>query len=138
MSAWIAVASADHVAQGRQGGFMQVCHGKQGPLLRIEPGNTVIYYSPSTRLGGGERLQAFTAVGVVRDVDPYPFAMGGGFAPFRRDVDWFVARQTPIRPLLERLDLTRGKSGWGSVFRYGVVRITDADRDVILDAMGAN
>jgi len=138
MSAWIAVASADHVAQGRQGGFMQVCHGKQGPLLRIKSGNTVIYYSPSTRLRGGERLQAFTAVGVVRDVAPYPFDTGGGFVPFRRDVDWFVARQTPIRPLLERLDLTRGKSAWGGVFRYGVVCISDADRDVILDAMGAN
>jgi hypothetical protein len=138
MSAWVAVASADHVARGRQGGFMQVNHGKSGPLSRVKPRDTVFYYSPSTQMGGGEKLQAFTAVGVVRDEEPYTFDMGNGFIPTRRNVDWFVARQTPIRPLLERLELTKGKSGWGSVFRFGVVKISDADRDVILEAMGAN
>ena len=138
MSAWIAVASADHVALGRKRGFMQVCHGKLGPLARIKPADTVIYYSPTTRMAGGERLQAFTAVGVVRNGDPYPHDMGNGFVPFRRDVDWFVAHQTPIRPLLARLDLTRGKSRWGAVFRYGIVKISDSDRDAILEAMAAN
>jgi hypothetical protein len=138
MSAWIAVASADHVAEGRKGGFMQVCHGKQAPLARIKPGDTVLYYSPSTRMGGGERLQAFTAVGVVRPGEPYLHDMGNGFAPFRRDVDWFVARQVPIRPLLDDLELTQGKTGWGSVFRYGIVRISEGDRDLILGAMGAD
>ena len=34
---WIAVASADHVARGVAGGFMQVCHGKRAPLARIRP-----------------------------------------------------------------------------------------------------
>lgn len=138
MSAWIAVASADHVARGRQGGFMQVSHGKKAPLTRIKPGDTVLYYSPTTERDGGKPLQAFTAVGVVREGDPYPFDMGGCFIPFRRNVDWFVARQTPIRPLLDQLELTRGKTGWGGVFRFGMVRISDSDRDIILEAMGAN
>lgn len=138
MSAWIAVASADHVARGRQGGFMQVCHGKTGPLSRVKPQDTVFYYSPSTEMNGGEKLQAFTAVGVVRNEEPYLFDMGNGFMPTRRNVDWFVARQTPIRSLLDQLELTRGKPGWGSVFRFGVVKISDADRDIILEAMGAN
>ena len=42
--AWIAVASAEHVRLGRAQGFMQVCHGKGGPLRRTAPGDTVIYY----------------------------------------------------------------------------------------------
>ena len=29
---WIAVASAEHVRRGNQGGFMQVNHGKAAPL----------------------------------------------------------------------------------------------------------
>lgn len=138
MSAWIAVASADHVAMGRHGGFMQVSHGKRQPLSRIRPGDCVFYYSPATRMTGGERLQAFTAVGVVREGEPYPFDMGSGFVPFRRNVDWFMARSTPIHSLLDRLELTRGKPGWDGVFRFGVVKISDSDRDILLEAMGAN
>ena len=48
---WLAVASAEHVRRGRQGGFMQVNHGKAAPLRRIKPGDFVVYYSPSTVIG---------------------------------------------------------------------------------------
>ena len=34
---WLAVASAEHVRRGRAEGFMQVSHGKLGPLRRILP-----------------------------------------------------------------------------------------------------
>src|SRR5437879_3630028 len=64
---WIAVASAEHVRRGRGEGFMQVCHGKAAPLRRVKPGSRVVYYSPTEAFGGKERLQAFTALGVVRD-----------------------------------------------------------------------
>jgi hypothetical protein len=135
MTSWIGVASADHVMRGRTGGFMQVCHGKSGPLSRIRPGDDIIYYSPSTEMGGGERVQSFTAAGRVVDRDSYRFDMGNGFAPTRRDVDWFDTKPTPIQPLLDRLEFTRGKKNWGYVFRFGVVKISDADRDTILAAM---
>jgi hypothetical protein len=32
---WIAVASANHATRGREDGFMQICHGKGGPLRRL-------------------------------------------------------------------------------------------------------
>ena len=135
MSAWIGVASADHVARGRAGGFMQVSHGKKAPLARIQPGDTVIYYSPTTELGGGEKLQSFTAAGIVRPGEPYVGDMDG-FTPFRRDVDWLETQHAPIGPLLDRLELTRGKTNWGYGFHFGLVRISDQDRDVVLAAMG--
>lgn len=137
MTAWIAIASGDHVARGRAGGFMQVCHGKSGPLSRIKPDDTVIYYSPSTEMRGGQKLQGFTAAGLVVDKPTYVFDMGGGFVPTRRDVSWHDTRFAPIAPLLEQLDFTRGKSNWGYVFRFGVVKISDRDRDVILAAMNS-
>lgn len=137
MTAWIGVASAAHVERGRDGGFMQVCHGKSGPLSRIRPGDDIIYYSPSTEMAGGERVQSFTAAGRVVERDPYRFDMGGGFVPTRRDVDWLPTRIAPIQPLLQRLDFTRGRQNWGYVFRFGVLKISDADRHVILGAMGA-
>jgi hypothetical protein len=135
MTAWIGVASAEHVKLGQEGGFMQVCHGKYAPIARIKPGDCVIYYSPSTARGGGERVQGFTAAGTVRPGEAYLFDMGGGFTPYRRDIEWYDTSITPIGPLLDRLELTRGKTNWGYGFRFGVVKISDRDRDVILEAM---
>jgi hypothetical protein len=67
---WIAVASAEHVRLGRAAGFMQVCHGKAAPLRRVQPGSRIVYYSPSEQFGGKDRLQAFTALGVVSNGAP--------------------------------------------------------------------
>jgi hypothetical protein len=134
---WIAVASAEHVGRGRAGGFMQVNHGKAAPLKRIVPGSRVAYYSPTSTFGGKDKLQAFTAIGVVQPGEPYQGDMGGGFLPFRRDVTWLNAHPAPIQPLLERLELSAGVKNWGQKFRFGLFSVTDHDMDVIAGAMGA-
>lgn len=136
-AAWLAVAAAEHVRRGRAGGFMQVCHGKGEPLRRIRPGDDVVYYSPTVSFGGGDRMQAFTAIGVVAPGDPYRFDMGDGFVPFRRDVAWRAAREAPIQPLLDRLDLSAGRRNWGYQLRYGLVAISAHDLALIAAAMGA-
>ncbi len=136
-AAWLAVAAAEHVRRGRAGGFMQVCHGKGAPLRRIRPGDDVVYYSPTVTFGGGDRLQAFTAIGAVAPGDPYRVDMGGGFVPFRRDVVWRAAEEAPIQPLLDRLDLSAGRRNWGYQLRYGLVAITAHDLALIAAAMGA-
>ena len=134
---WVAVASAEHVAIGRAQGFMQVGHGKGAPLKRLHAGDRIAYYSPVRVLGGKAACQAFTAVGVVRDERVYQGDMGGGFLPFRKDVDWFDAREAAIRPLLESLSFTSGKSNWGYAFRFGLLKVTEADMDLIVRAMRA-
>lgn len=134
---WVAVASAEHVRLGRSQGFMQVCHGKAAPLRRVRPGDRVVYYSPSTAFGGKDRLQAFTALGVVRPGEPYEHDMGGGFVPFRRDVDWFDAAQAPIKPLPDRLSFSAGMRNWGYPLRFGLLAISAVDMDLIAAAMGA-
>lgn len=134
---WIAVACEEHVARGRAQGFMQVCHGKGGPLRRVKPGDTVIYYSPTQRMGEGPPLQAFTAIGVVQEGVPYEHDMGGGFVPWRRDVRYAEAQPASIRPLLDRLSFTQGERQWGARFRYGLLAVTDADARLIADAMHA-
>jgi hypothetical protein len=134
---WIAVASAEHVGRGRAGGFMQVNHGKAAPLKRIVPGSRVAYYSPTSTFGGKDKLQAFTAIGVVQPAEPYQGDMGGGFLPFRRDVTWLNAHPAPIQPLLERLEFSAGVNNWGQKFRFGLFSVTDHDMDVIAGAMGA-
>lgn len=134
---WLAVACADHVRRGRAGGFMQVCHGKAGPLKRTKAGDRVAYYSPSTAFGGGDRLQAFTAIGRIAESAPYPFDMGGGFRPWRRDVQWLPASEAPIRPLLAALRFSSSDRNWGYRLRFGLIEIDEADMDVIAQAMQA-
>lgn len=134
---WIAVASAEHVRRGRAEGFMQVCHGKAAPLRRIKPGDQVVYYSPTITFGGKDRLQAFTAIGIVRGGDPYCFDMGGGFRPYRRKVAWAKAEESPIRPLLDALDFTAGNPNWGFRLRSGLFPISEHDFRLIETAMQA-
>jgi hypothetical protein len=135
--AWIVVASAEHVTLGRTAGFVQACHGKAPPLRRIRPGDHVVCYSPTTAFRGKDRLQAFTAIGVARDGDPYRSDMGGGFHPFRRDVAWAEAREAPIAPLLDRLEFSRGRANWGYQLRFGLLAISQPDCRLIADAMQA-
>jgi hypothetical protein len=138
---WVAVASAEHVAIGRAGGFMQVGHGKGAPLKRLHAGDRVAYYSSVRVFGEKVICQAFTAVGVVRDEVVYQgemkMANGEDFKPFRKDVNWFDAQETSIRPLLNQLSFTAGKTSWGYAFRFGLLKVTVADMDLIEAAMKA-
>jgi hypothetical protein len=134
-ASWVAVASAEHVRIGREHGFMQVCHGKAAPLRRIAAGDRVVTYSPSAAFRGQDKLQSFTALGVVTPREPYQVDLRDGWRPFRRDVTWLDALETPIRPLLDRLAFSAGKRNWGYVLRFGLFEIVSADMDVIASAM---
>lgn len=134
---WIAVACAEHVRRGLEGGFMQVNHGKAGPLRRMQPGDGIVYYSPSERIGEPDGLQSFTAIGFIREGEPYRGVMAGGFEPFRRDVAWSVAERAPIRPLLPSLLFAGDGQNWGYRLRLGVLAIDEADFRVIAAAMHA-
>lgn len=135
---WVAVASADHVRIGRARGFMQVCHGKRGPLARVMPGDGVVYYSPTRVMGVADRLQSLTAIGTVRSGEPYQVETAPGFRPFRREVEWREAQETPIAPLLPRLEFSADRRNWGYQLRFGLFEITRGDFDLIAVAMGAS
>jgi hypothetical protein len=134
---WIAVASADHARRGKENSMMQVCHGKGGPLRRMQAGDGVVYYSPTVAFRGKDRLQAFTSIGRAKGDQIYQADMGEGFRPFRRDVEYVEANEAPIQPLLDRLEFTRGKKNWGYAFRFGLVEISQADFSTIAAAMKA-
>ena len=136
---WVAVASAEHVALGRRLGFMQVGHGKKAPLERLHAGDRIAYYSPVRVFGAREPCQAFTALGTVRDDRVYQGDMADqgqpDFKPYRKDVAWLEAREAPIRPLLEALSFTRGRTNWGYALRFGLLEVTAADMAVIMRSM---
>jgi len=138
---WIGVVSKDHAARGVAGGFTQLNHGKAGPLERMRAGDGFAFYSPRLSYPDGAPLQAFTAVGRIRDGIVYqagqaPDAMADGFAPFRLGVDYFPAHDAPIKPLLGALTFIRSKAHWGAAFRFGYLRVPEEDFARISAAMG--
>lgn len=135
---WVAVACLEHALRGcavPEQGFMQVCHGKRSPLQRLAPGDRVVYYAPTRTMGGQDKVQAFVSAGLVLPGIPYPFDMGGGFVPYRRDVAYVPVQHAPIVPLLDALDFVEDRQRWGYKFRFGLFEVGDADLRRIAAAM---
>ena len=140
-SNWIAVASAEHARRGRDEavpGFMQVGHGKLAPLKRVHPGDRVVYYAPTEVYGVADRFQQFVSIGVVLPGEPEAVDMGGGFVPYRRPVRYIGARETPILPLLDRLEFVEDRRRWGGKLRFGLLAISDHDMRLVASAMRAS
>lgn len=134
---WVGVISRAHVWRGVEGGFTQVCHGKRAPLARMKPGDVFIAYSPTTELGGGHPLRAFTAFGRIRDDVITQVDLGGGFVPFRRAVAWEAnAIEVDLDALRGSLEFVKD-AGWGMRARRGHFEISAADGERIVRAMSA-
>ena len=137
MRYWVSTISRDHVRVAVEGGFTQSGHGKAAGVKRLSAGDWIVFYSPKTSLHGGEPLQAFTAIGTVADDDLYQVDMGNGFAPWRRNVNFLVCDEVPIRPLIEALGFIQDKQRWGYRFRLGLSEIPPEDFELIKNTMVA-
>ncbi|WP_367846789.1 EVE domain-containing protein [Rhodoferax sp. WC2427] len=139
---WIAVASAQHARRGcapSDGpGYMQVCHGKAAPLKKVRAGDRVAYYAPTLTMGGKDRLQCFVSIGLVLAGDAYSFDMGGGFVPYRKDVQYVAAQEASILPLVPQFEFVESPQHWGYKFRFGLFAISDHDMRLIAQAMQAD
>lgn len=135
---WIGVVSQSHVQRGVEGGFAQLCHGKAGPLKKMNVGDWFVYYSPKTDMTNGEPLQMFTAIGQVVGEDVYTHIMGPDFVPFRRDIKYLKCHPAPIKPLLPYLSFIKDPKCWGYPFRIGHVEMTKEDFLLIAESMGVD
>lgn len=135
MKYWIGVVSKDHVLAGVKDGIMQLGHGKKGPLARLEKGDGLIYYSSVELFNTKQPLQAFTAIGEVADDEIYEHPISESLAHYRRRVNYFPAKDVPIRPLIDSLSFIKNKTSWGYVFRFGLVEVPKEDFDLIKKLM---
>jgi hypothetical protein len=133
MTYWINTVSRGHVERGLAGGFTQANHGKPHGLRKLARDDWIAFYSPKTDYPEGDPLQAFTAIGRVADDEPYAAENGH----WRRRVEFQPCTETPIRPLLERLDFIVDKARWGYRFRFGLFSVEQSDFQVIQTAMCA-
>jgi hypothetical protein len=72
---------------------------------------------------------------VIKDKAPYPFDMGNGFCPARRDVNWLPCRPSPITPLLQRLGFSAGRKNWAYQLRFGLLEVSKEDMALIAQTM---
>ncbi len=134
---WIGVVSREHVQVGMKGGFIQLNHGKKAPVQRLHAGDGLVMYSPRTAYPDGEPLQCFTAIGTVTTGEVYQVTMSEDFKPYRVDVKFVKAKETPIKPLIEKLTFIKSKTHWGAAFRFVYLKIPAMDFVLIASAMGA-
>lgn len=137
MKNWLCVVHREHVLRGITLGIVQTNHGVRSGIQRMSPGDGLVFYSPKTAYPEGDTLREFTGIGVVADGEPWQ-EDEGDFTPWRRAVRFDgSAIATPIAPLLEVLQLTRGKGNWGLIMRRGQIEISQHDFDLIAREMEA-
>ncbi|KQB39645.1 EVE domain-containing protein [Flavobacterium aquidurense] len=132
---WIAAISKEHTKRAINGGFIQVCHGKQAPLKRMQKEDYLLVYSSKITMEENEKCQAFTALGKVIDDEVYDFQMTENFVPFRRNIQFMECNEVSILPLIENLEFISNKKSWGYPFRYGFFEINENDFNFITSKM---
>jgi len=133
---WIGVVSRSHVEISVKDGFLQLSHGKKAPLQKLRAGDGLVMYSPRTSYPNGAALQSFTAIGVVTSGHIYQVEMNPDFKPYRVDVRFLACYEVPIKTLIDRLSFIKSKAHWGAVFRFGHIKISRRDFNLIAKAMG--
>lgn len=103
------------------------------PCSGCTPATASSFTRPRPPIPTAPPLKAFTAIGWVRDKDPYPAQMADGQIGYRRDIDWMAATETPIQSLSDGLEFTWGN--WGMLARRGLFEISGADFQTIRAAM---
>lgn len=135
---WLAVVQREHVLRGVSLGIVQTNHGVKSGVQRMKPGDGLVYYSPKTAYPDGDPLREFTAIGTVAEGEPWQVEEGS-FQPWRRKVEYDpTAVATPIAPLLDILELTRGNKNWGFIMRRGQVELSQNDFQAIASQMHAS
>ncbi len=137
---YVICVSIEHAERGIAWGFIQSSHGKASNIKKLRTGDEILIYSSkytSTPENTEEnKLQAFTALGYVRDEELYQGDMGSGFTPFRRNIDFIKGvNMIPIIPILEQLEFIKDVKKWGFPLMYGFLQISENDFSLIRSKM---
>ena len=127
----------DLVRRGQEEGFVQLSHGEEIPLKRMQSGDWLIFYSSRLSAQTNERCQSFTAVAQMTDTEVYSFFSPEGYVFFRRNARYTTCHDASVLPLIEQLSFIENKLHWGYPFRSGHFEIPVEDFQLIVGAMNA-
>ncbi len=112
-------------------------HGRHAAVKRTSPGDWLAYYSPRMKLGEGEEVRAFTAIGKFTSREPYEMEMMVGRVDWGRDIAWeSEAHDADVYPLLDALTFITDRQHWGLVFHRSIFSVSRDDFALIAAAMG--
>ncbi|MEQ1977499.1 EVE domain-containing protein [Xenorhabdus sp. SGI240] len=134
MKHWIAVISRAHARLAADSGFLQVCHGKAGPLRKTRAGDEVFIYCPRSEMKSGEILKTVEYQCVFTHDDIYQVEQFPGFKPFRKDVIFDPSFQSVVLKDIDGLEFTANPQ-WGMLARRGFFEISTNDAARIRTAM---
>lgn len=134
---YLIIATRDHVRSAISSSIVQANHGVRPPLMRMHPGDGVVFYSPRYEIKGKDACQRFTAIAKVDKGDVYQEQVTEKFKPWRRRASFEgKAREVDVKDVLRKLDcLGRGEGSWGVRLRRGFMKISEADWKVLWKAM---
>lgn len=130
MKHWIAVISRAHARIAAESGFLQVCHGKPGPLRKTRAGDEVFIYCPRSEMGAGEVLKTVEYHCVFNNDDVYQVEQFPGFTPYRKDVTFSRNCQSVVLKEVANLAFT-ADSHWGMLARRGFFEIGPHDAELL-------
>ena len=94
-------------------------HGKRAPLSRMQEGDRIVIYSPTTTFPKGAPLRAVTIVGIVTGTEPEPSdVIPGGY---RRRADLHEIEPLPLDQIRDCFPTSR--------LRFGCFELPPADAD---------
>jgi len=130
MKHWIAVISLEHAEIASRMGFLQVCHGKMGPLKRTSAGDEFFIYCPRTKMGAGSVIKRVAFRGHFNDNRIYQVEQFPGFHPHRKDVT-FDADFQPVDILSVANPELTSTPHWGIFARRGFFEISNHDATLL-------
>ncbi len=118
---WVLVASRDHARRGLASGFIMANHGKRAPLDRMDAGDGIVIYSPTTTFPNGPPLRAVTMAGSVAGDEPEASdVIPGGY---RLRADLCEIEPLPLDRIREWVPTSR--------LRFGCFELPSADAAVL-------
>lgn len=134
---WIGVIPKSRVTMCVEAGVAMFAHGRHAPVKRVQPGDWLAYYSPRTIMNGGEEVRAFTAIGKIKDRDPYETEVAPGRLAWRRDIAYAKrVHDADVYPLLDQLSFIADRQHWGLAFHRSIFSVPRDDFMLIANAMG--
>jgi hypothetical protein len=114
---WVIVVSLDHARRGVATGFIMANHGKRAPLARMQEGDRIVVYSPTTAFPKGSPLRAVTIIGTVSgsETEPSDVIPGG----YRLRADLYEIEPLPLDRIRDCLPTNR--------LRFGCFELPAAD-----------
>ena len=130
MTHWIAVISRAHSRIAAASGFLQVNHGKAGPLRKTKASDEVFIYCPREEMQGGAVLKRVEFRCTIDDDWVYQVEQAPGFVPYRKDVTYDMTFRGVAIHDVPGLELTANPR-WGMLARRGFFEISAHDADLL-------